>query len=95
MQNSWKHPSVSDLWTAHLRPNYLREKISVGYYQINWGEVFVTLNGAIEQLSILVKVPFRDKYRLRHLITNRSLLLHVMLRQGTSCYALDNIEYLI
>ena len=55
----------------------------------------MTLNRAIVQLPILVKVPFRDKYRLRHLITNRSLLLHVMLRQGTSWYALDNIEYLL
>ena len=63
--------------------------------KINWGEVFVTLNGAIVQLPISVKVPLRDKYRLRHLITNRSLLLHVMLRQGTSWYALDNIEYLL
>ena len=62
---------------------------------INWGEVFVTLNGAIVQLPISVKVPFRHKYRLRHLITNRSLLLHVMLKQGTSWYALDNIEYLL
>ena len=63
--------------------------------KIDWEEVFVTLNGAIVQLPISVKVPLRDKYRLRHLITNRSLLLHVMLRQGTSWYALDNIEYLL
>ena len=57
--------------------------------------VFVTLNGAIVQLPISVKVPFRDKYRLTHLITNRSLLLHIMVRQGTSWYALVNIEYLL
>ena len=63
--------------------------------KIDWGEVFVILKGAIVQLPISVKVPFRDKYRLRHLITNRLLLLHVMLRQGTSWYALDNIEYLL
>ena len=63
--------------------------------KIDWGEVFVTLNGAIIQLPILVKVPLRDKYRLRYLMSKRSLLLHVMLRQGTSCYALDNIEYLL
>ena len=73
-----------------LERKYLWDNI-----KINWGEVFVTLNGAIVQLPISVKVPFRDKYRLRHLITNRSLLLHVMLRQGTSWYALDNIEYLL
>ena len=63
--------------------------------KINWGEVFATLNRAIVQLPISVKVPLRDKCRLRHLIRNRSLLLHVMLRQGTSWYALDNIEYLL
>ena len=33
MQNSWKCPFVSDIWTAHFRPNYLRKKISMGYYQ--------------------------------------------------------------
>ena len=55
----------------------------------------MTLNRAILQLPISVKIPFRDKYRLRQLITNRSLLLYVMLRQGTSWYALDNIEYLL
>ena len=41
--------------------------------KIDWGEVFVTLNRAIVQLPISVKVPCRDKYMLRHLITNRSL----------------------
>ena len=63
--------------------------------RINWREVFVTLNGAIIQLPISVKVPLRDKYRLRSLMRKGSLLLHVMLRQGTSWYALDNIEYLL
>ena len=95
MQNSRKYSFVSDIWTAHFRPNYFKKKISVGYYQIDWGEVFVILNGAIVQLPILVEVPFRDKYKLRHLITNRLLLLHVMLRQGTSWYALENTEYLL
>ena len=63
--------------------------------KIEWGEVFLTLNGAIVQLPISVKVPLRDKYRLRHMMSKRSLLLHVMLRKGTSWYALDNIEYLL
>ena len=57
--------------------------------KIDWREAFVTLNGAKVQLPTSVKVQFRDKYRLRH------LLLHIMLRQGTSWYALDNIEYLL
>ena len=63
--------------------------------KIDWREVFVTLNGTIIQLPILVKIPLRDKYRLRCIMRKRSLLLHVMLRQGTSWYALDNIEYLL
>ena len=55
----------------------------------------MTLNGTIMQLPISVKVSFRDKYRLRNLMRKRSLLLHIMLRQGTSWYAQDNIEYLL
>ena len=61
--------------------------------RIDWKEVFVTLNGTLIQLPILVKIPLREKYRLRCIMRKRSLLLHVMLRQGASWYALDNIEY--
>ena len=63
--------------------------------RIDWREVFETLNGTIIQLPILVKIPLRDKYMLRCIMKKRSLLLHVMLRQGTSWYALDNIDYLL
>ena len=79
---------VSDQVTLERR--YLWDRI-----KIDWGEVFVTLNGAIIQMPISVKVPLRDKYRLRFLMRKGSLLLHVMLRQGRSWYALDNIEYLL
>ena len=47
----------------------------------------MTLNAAIVQLPILGKIPLRDKYRLSYLMRKRSLLLHIMLRQGTSWYA--------
>ena len=73
-----------------LERNFLWDVI-----KIDWEKVFLTLNGAIVQLPISVKIPLRDKYRLRHMMSKRSLLLHVMLRQGTSWYALDNIEYLL
>ena len=33
--------------------------------RINWKEVFVTLNGTIIQMPKSVKVPLRDKYKLR------------------------------
>ena len=39
-----------------------------------------------------VKVPLRDKYRLRTLMDKHALLIHVMLRQGTSWYALDKMD---
>ena len=48
--------------------------------RIDWREVFVTLNGTIIQMPILVKIPLRDKYGLRCIMRKRSLLLHVMLR---------------
>ena len=41
----------------------------------------------------MVKAPLRDKYRLRTLMDKHSLLLHIMLRQGTSWYALDKTGF--
>ena len=68
------------------------EKMQLGdIIRIDGREVFVTLNGTIIQLPILVKIPLRDKYRLRCIMRKSSLLLHVMLRQGTFWYALENI----
>ena len=61
----------------------------------NWKEVFVTLNSTIIQMPKSVKVPLRDKYKLRTLMEKHSLLLHVMLRQGTSWDALDNTDFLL
>ena len=40
---------------------------------IDWGEVFGTLNKAIIQLPVLVKIPLRDKYRLRYLMRKKYL----------------------
>ena len=40
----------------------------------------------------MVKVPLTDKYRFRTVMDKHSLLLHVMLRQGTSWYALDKMD---
>ena len=82
---------------GQLTPNQitLERKYLWDIIRIDWKEVFVTLNGTIIQLPISVKIPLRDKYRLRYIMRKRSLLLHVMLRQVMSWYALDNIEYLL
>ena len=42
--------------------------------RIDSGKVFVILNGAIIQMPISVKVPLRDKYRLRSIMRKGSLL---------------------
>ena len=60
--------------------------------KIDWKEVFVTLNGTVVRMPKTIKIPLRDKYRLRTLMDKHSLLLHVMLRQGTSWYALDKMD---
>ena len=73
----------------------LERKLLWDIVRIDWNEVFVTLKGSLIQLPISVKFPIRDKYRFRCIMRKRSLLLHVMLRQGTSQYTLDNIEYLL
>ena len=59
---------------------------------INWKEVFITLNGTIIRMPKMVKLPLRNKYRLRTLMDKHSLLLHVMLRQRTLWYALDKMD---
>ena len=48
--------------------------------KIDLKEVFVTLNGTIVRMPKTVKVPLRDKYRLRTLMDKHSLLLHIMIR---------------
>ena len=63
--------------------------------RINWKEIFVILNGTIIKMPKSVKVPLRDKYRLRTLMEKHSLLLHILLRQETSWYALDNMDFFL
>ena len=73
----------------------LERKLLLDVVKIDWREVFMTLNGIIIHLHTLVIIPLRDKFRLRCIMRKRSLLLHVLLRQETSWYALDNKEYLL
>ena len=55
----------------------------------------MTLNGNMIHLPTSVIIPLRDKFRLRCIMRKRSLLLYIMLKQGTSWYALDSKEYLL
>ena len=73
----------------------LERKLLWDVVKIDWKEVFMTLNRTLVHLPKSVIIPLRDKFRLRHIIRKGSLLLHVMLRQGTLWQALDSKEYLL
>ena len=60
--------------------------------RINWKEVSVTLSDTMVQMPKSVKVSLRDKYKLRTLMKKHTLLLYIMLKQGISWYALENID---
>ena len=62
----------------------LERKLLWDVIKIDWKDVLMTLNGAIIYLPTSVIIPLRDKFRLRCIMRKRSLLLHIMLRQGTS-----------
>ena len=73
----------------------LERKLLWDVVEIEWKGVFMTLNATLIHLPTLVIIPLRDTFRFRCIIRKRSLLLHVMLRQETSWYALDSKEYLL
>ena len=79
---------------AQLDPNQivLEKNCLWDMIKIDLKEVFVTLNGTIVRMPKMVKVILRHKYRLRTLMDKHSLLLHIMLRQGMSWYALDKMD---
>ena len=58
---------------------------------IDWKNITVTLNGSIINLPGSVIIYFRDKFKIRQMIGNRPLLLHLMLKQGQTWYPLSNI----
>ena len=60
--------------------------------EIDWWTVTVTLNGSVVNLPGSVIIPFRDKFKIRWMMRNRPLLLHLMLKQGQTWYPLSNIR---
>ena len=63
----------------------------MGYIGHRLGNITVTLNGSVVNLPGSVIIPFRDKFKIRQMIGSRSLLLHLMLKQGQTWYPLSNI----
>ena len=60
--------------------------------KIDWQLITITLSGNIINLPGSVIIPFRDKFKVRLIIKNRHLLLHLMLKQGQTWYPLSNIR---
>ena len=82
---------------GHSTPDQLtlERRLLWDVVQIDWKEVLMTLNGNMVHLPMSVIIPVRDKCRLRCIMRKGSLLLHIMLKQGMSWYALDSKEYLL
>ena len=54
MQNSRKYSFISDIWTAHLKPNHFRKKLPMGWYQDRMGRSlfdFEWSNSTVEHIS--------------------------------------------
>ena len=60
--------------------------------EIDWRPVTITLNGNVINLPGSVIIPFRDKFKIRRMMKNRPLLLHLMLKQGQTWYPLSNVR---
>ena len=60
--------------------------------EIDWKEVKVTLNGNEINLPTSLILLFRDKFRARKLIGKQPILLYVMLKQGKTWFALENVN---
>ena len=50
--------------------------------EIDWRLVIVTLNGNVINLPGSVIIPIRDKFKIRQIIKNQPLLLHLLLKKG-------------
>ena len=58
--------------------------------ELDWKEVSMTLHGNKINLPTSVIIPFRDKFRIRQLVSREPLLLHVMLKKGKMWFSLEH-----
>ena len=50
--------------------------------ELDWNEVNMTLNRNKINLPKSLKIKFRDKFKIRHIVKREHLLFHIMLKQG-------------
>ena len=57
--------------------------------EINWNGIKLTLNGNKIDLPKIITIKMQDKIRVRRMINQEPLNLHVMVKQGITWYNLD------
>ena len=67
-----------------LNQNYIWDTL-----EIDWKEVSVSFNDNKINLPRIVTIKLRDKIKIRHMMQKEPLLLHIMLKQGNTCFTLD------
>ena len=62
--------------------------------EIDWSEVKVTINGKVIYLPKSIMIKIWDKFKVRHMMGNKPLPFHLMLKQGFNWYAFtqENLE---
>ena len=66
----------------------LKRNILWNVIELDWKEVNMTLNGNKINLPKSVIVKFRDKFKIRCIVKRKSLLFHIMLKQGLTWFSL-------
>ena len=78
--------------SGKLAPEHteLKRNIIWDIIEIEWKEVSLTFNGNKVNLPNSVITPFRDKFKIRCIVRREPLLLHIMLKQGTMWFSVQN-----
>ena len=69
---------------VQLNKNYLWDTL-----EIDWKEVTVTFNDNKINLPRVIIIKLQDKFKIRHLMNRKSLLFHIMLKQGITWFTLE------
>ena len=67
-----------------LNRNYISDTL-----EINWNGIKLTLNGNKVDLPKIITIKMQDKIRVRSMINQEPLNLHVMIKQGITWYNLE------
>ena len=58
--------------------------------EIDWSTIKVTCSGKVNNLPNLIRVKLWDKFEVRHMMGNQSILFHLMLKQGFNWFYINS-----